>query len=154
MMPTEKSLTREEEERLIALSIIPLIPLFGFISFYLLDLTSKGIIPSYQALFGYIILAGTLVLVAGCGIYEVASSFKVKVPLLFRVKRFLSRALFFSAFVLGFYAFWVFFSLLLSSVLRVEYIVLLSLLSWSLTISILAKNPKTGQFIKKLTMEE
>lgn len=153
-MPTEKRLSREEEERLIALSIIPLIPIYGFISFYLLDLTSRGIIPSYQVLFGYIILAGALWLVTGCGIYEVASSFKVKKSLSFRIKRFLSRSLYISALMLGFYAFWVFLSLLFSSVLRVEYVVLLSLLSWSLTISILAKNPKTGRFIKKLTMEE
>lgn len=152
-MSTEKRLSREEEERLLGLSIIPLVPVYCLILVYLVDMTSRGIIPSYQAAISYMLLVAALFLITGCGIYEVASSFKVKVPLSFRVKRFLSRALFFSAFVLGFYAFWSFFSLILSAVLRAEYIVLLSLLSWSLTISILAKNPKIGQFIKKLTKE-
>jgi len=154
MMPTEKHLSQEEQERLIALSIIPLVPVYCVILVYLVNMTSRGIIPSFQAAISYMLLVAALFLITGCGVYEVLSSFKVKVPVVFRVRRFLSRSLFFSAFMLGFYAFWGFFSLLLSSFLRVEYILLLSLLSMSLTISILAKNPKTGRLIKRLTMEQ
>jgi hypothetical protein len=154
MMPSDKPLSREEKERLMALSIIPLIPILMLFIVYVAQLKSMGVIASFSDAFGYVIIAATLLLAIGCGIYEVASSFKVKEPLLFRIKRFLSRSLFFSAFMLVFYAFWSFFSLLLASVLTVEYIVLLSLLSLSLTFFVLVKNPKTGQFIKKLTMEE
>jgi hypothetical protein len=39
-------------------------------------------------------------------------------------------------------------------VLRVEYVVLLSLLSMSLTFFILVKNPKTRRLIKKLVVEQ
>jgi uncharacterized membrane protein len=152
-MSTEKQLNREEEERLIALSIIPLIPVMILIGVYLVDLTSRGII-SYQELIGYSLALAVLVLMTGCGVYEIASSFKTKVPALFRVKRFLSRTVFFSAFMAGFYSFWVLLSLLLSSALKAEYILLLSLLAISFTASILVRNRKARRFIKKLTMEE
>jgi hypothetical protein len=73
MIPTEKRLSREEE-RLMALSIIPLIPVYFFIIVYVADLKSNGVIASFSDVIGYIILAGALWLVTGCGIYEVASS--------------------------------------------------------------------------------
>ena len=152
-MSVKKHLDREEEERLIALSIIPLIPVMILIGVYLVDLASREII-SYGELIGYSLVLAVVVLMTGCGVYEIASSFKIKVPALFRVKRFLSRTLFFSAFMAGFYFSWFLLSLLLSSVLRAEYILLLSLLAISVTASILLRNPKAGRFIRKLTIEE
>ncbi len=153
-MLTEKRLSREEEERLIAWSIVPLVPLLIFFIAYIAHLKSVGVIASFSEAFQYVLLAGALFLTVSAGIYEVASSFKVKKPLEFRIKRFLSRTLVASLCVLCFYAFWTFFTLFLSSVLRVEYILLLSLLSMSFALAILVRNPRTGRYIKKLTMEE
>jgi hypothetical protein len=56
----------------------------------------------------------------------------------------------FSAFMLGLYTFWSLFSLLFSSVLRIEYVGILSLLSWAITVSILAKDPKTDNSSRNL----
>ena len=95
-----------------------------------------------------------LILACGAGTYEVVSSFKVKRPLLFRVKRFLSRTALASAYILCLYVLWSFFTLLLSSPLKEEYIVLLSLVIASLMMFILVANRRTRPFIKKLTMEE
>jgi hypothetical protein len=151
---TQKHLSREEEERLIALSIIPFIPILLFFVAHVAQLKSMGAIASFSDALGYVILAATLLLATACAVYEVASSFKIKEPLSFRVKRFLSRALFFSAGMSCFYAFWFFYSSFLLPVLRVEYVVLLSLLSMSLTYFILVKNPKTRRLIKKLVVEQ
>ena len=153
-MATEKRLSREESERLIALSIIPMIPALIFFIAYVAQLKSMGVIASFSDAFGYVILAATLLLAGGCGIYEVASSFKVKEPLLFRVRRFLSRTLFFSILMSVYYAFWCFFLLLFSSILGVGYIVLLSLVSVSLAAAMLTKNSRILRLIKKLTMED
>jgi hypothetical protein len=92
---SQKHLSREEEERLMALSIIPFIPILLFFVALVAQLKSMGVIASFSDAFGYVILAATLLLATACAVYEVASSFKIKEPLSFRVKRFLSRALFF-----------------------------------------------------------
>jgi len=149
-----KKLSREEEERLWMISIVPFVPVLIGIIAYLAHLKSIGAIPSFQAVIFYILLATVLLLAAGAGTYEVVSSFKVKRTLMFRSKRFLSRTLFASALILGFCGVWSSFTLFLSSVLKMEYILILSLFAVSFTFFILAKNKRTGQIIKKLTMEE
>lgn len=153
-MPTEGRLSREEDERLMALSIIPLIPVFCLVVAYFAHLKSIGVISSFQDAFQYTLFALALWLATSFGIYEVVSSFKVKQSLSFRVKRWLSRTAFAAANVLYVYVLWSFFTLLFSSVLKLQYILILSLLTLSLTMLALLQNPKTRRLVKKLTREE
>ena len=153
-MPTEGRLSREEDERLMALSIIPLVLVLVGVGVYIVHLTSIGVISSLEDAFRYVLLTVALCFVAGVGIYEVVSSFKVKRTLSFRAKRFLSRTLFAATFVLCFYALSSFFTLLFSTILRWQYILILSLLTLSLTMLALLQNPKTRRLVKKLTREE
>lgn len=150
-MPTEKrQLTVKEEERLWAISAVPLVPvLICTIVYYIFPISS-----SFEDAIRYVSVALVVYLLATSGIYEIASSFKVKRALSFRVKRFLSRATFATIYVLCFYGLWSFFTLLFSSVLKMQYILLLSLLTSSLVIAALVQNPKTRRLVKKLTQEE
>jgi len=83
LISSEKRLSHEEEERLIGLSIVPLIPLLGIYIAYLAYLRSMGVIASFEGTFQYALVGIVLWLAAGFGIYEIASSFKVKKQLLF-----------------------------------------------------------------------
>lgn len=149
-MSTEKRLTVQEEERLWAISAVPLIPVLIYIIVYHIFAIST----SFEDAIRYCLVALMLYLFITFGIYEVASSFKVKRTLWFRVKRFLSRATFAIIYVLCFYGLWSFFTILFSSVLRMQYILLLSLLTLSLVIVILVQNPRIKRLIRKLTREE
>lgn len=153
-MPTEKRLTVKEEERLRAISAAPLVPVLCVFIAYLANLKSIGVISSFEDAFLYAILAGVFYLFATCGIYEVASSFKVKRPLLFRVKRFLSRSVFSAASIFCLYLICSYFLMLFSAVMRMQYILILSLFVWALIIATLVRNPKTRRLVKKLTQEE
>lgn len=135
-------------------SVVPLVPILVCVGVYFVHLASIGVIPSFQALITYLLLLGVLILAIGVGIYEVASSFKVKKPFSFRVKRFLSRTVYVSTFILAFYCLWSLFTLLFSPFLKLQYILIISLLSLSLTVLALVQNPKTRRLIKKLTQEE
>jgi uncharacterized membrane protein len=154
MLSTEKRLSREEEERLWIMSVIPLVPVLVGAGVYIVHLKSIGVISSVEDAFRYVLLVVALYLVAGFGIYEVASSFKVKRAIAFRVKRFLSRTVFASGYVLCFYALSSFFTLLFSAVLRWQYILILSLLTLSLTMLALLQNPKARRVVKRFTQEE
>lgn len=153
-MAKEKRLSRKEEERLWIISVVPLVPVLICAGVYIVHLKSIGVISSVEDAFRYVLLIVALYLVAGFGVYEVVSSFKVKRPLSFRLKRFLSRAIFASGYILCFYALSSFFGLLFSTVLKWQYILILSLFTLSLAVLALLQNPKTRQFIKKLTQEE
>ena len=153
-MPTEGRLSREEDERLMALSIIPFIPIFICVVAYFAHLKSIGVIPTFQTVVQYALSTMVLCLAAGFGTYEVVSSFKVKRPLSFRAKRFLSRMALASACFLCIYVLWILLTLLLSSVLNEKYILLLSFVTTALAIFILTMNPSTKRLIKKLTQEE
>lgn len=154
MMPTEKRLRRDEEERLWMISMVPLVPVLIVVGVYFIDLASKGIIPSFQALMTYILMLAVLIFVAGTGIYEIAESLKVKRSFSFRVRRFLSRALFASVAVLYLFGLWQVFAFLFSSFLKMQYILLLSLLTMAFTLLVFIQNPKTRRLIKKLTQED
>ena len=146
-----RSLSREE--RFFALSIGPLIPIVVLYAAYLGQLKSAGAITSSD-LVTYTILACALLLVVGWAIFEIVSGFKVKQPILFKIRRFLSRSLFSSGFTLIFYVFWAFFSTLLSPFLSIQYNLLLTLTSCSLLIAGLVRNSKSRRIIRKLTMED
>lgn len=149
-MSAEKRLSVQEEERLWAMSAVPLVPVLIYaIVYYVFAISS-----SFEDVIRYGMLALMLYLFATYGIYEIVSSFKAKRALSFRVKRFLSRASFATVCVLCFYGLWSFFTLLFSSVLKVQYILLLSLLTLSLLMAALVRNPRTRRIVKKLTQEE
>jgi len=154
ILPTEKRLSLEEEERLWIISVVPLVPVLVCVGVYIVHLKSIGVIPSVEDAFRYILLTAALYLVAGFGIYEVASSFKAKRTIAFRVKRFLSRVIFTSGYILCFYALSSFFTLLFSAILKWQYILILSLLTSSLLMATLVQNPRTRRLVKKLTQEE
>lgn len=154
MLPTEGRLSREEEERLWILSIVPLVPIVVGVIAYFAHLKSIGIIPSFQVYVSYGIMLLVLFLAIGAGIYEVTSSFRVKKPVLFRVKRFLSRLIFASAFAGSLYATWVFLTFLLSSVLSDRSTLVLSLVTLSFLLGVLLSIAKTRWLIKKLTQED
>ena len=153
-MATEGRLSQKEEERLWILSIGPLISVVVCLIAYFAHLKSIGVIPSDRVLVFYAVLLGVFVLTVGAGIYEIASSRKVEKSVSFRVKRFLSRTAFFCAYTLGFYVLWSVLTLYLSSVLKEDYIMILSLLAMSLTLSVLISLPKTRRIIKKPTQED
>jgi uncharacterized membrane protein len=132
------------------MSIVPLIPILIYAIVYVIGPS----VSSIEHAFRYTLVALVLTLAIGAGIYEVVSSFKVKRPVSFRVKRFLSRTLFAAIFVLCFYGLSSFFAQLFSTVLRWQYILILSLLTLSLTMLALLQNPKTRRLVKKLTREE
>ena len=153
-MTTEKRLSREDEETLVAASVLPpFLVLIFYLFFYLIQLKSNDVISSEEA-FRYIMLAIVLCLAAACGIYEVVSSFIVKRSLLFRVKRFLSRIVFAGTTVLCFYVIYSFLSVLLSPFLKIQYILSLSLLTFSFTLFALFQNSKFRKLVKKLTQED
>jgi len=149
-MPTENQLSPEEEERLIAVSLVPLIPVLLFTIVYYIPTISSSV----EDVFRYTMLAVALYMFAGFGIYEVVSSFKVKRSLLFRVKRFLSRIVFAGTTVLCFYVIYSFLSVLLSPFLKIQYILSLSLLTFSFTLFALFQNSKFRKLVKKLTQED
>jgi hypothetical protein len=149
-----KKLGREEEERLWMISMVPLVPVLVVVGVYFVDLASNGVIPSFQVLMTYLLLLVVLVFVAGAGIYEIAESFKLERPFSFRVKRFLSRFLFASVVALCIFSLWQLFTFFFSTFLKVQYVLILSLLTMALTLLALVQNPRTRRYIKKLTMEE
>ncbi len=152
--PTKKQLSSKEEERLWIISIVPLVLVLIGVGVYLVDLASNGAIPSFQVLMIYILLLVVLVFVAGSGIYEVAESFKVERPFSFRARRFLSRFLFASLAVLYVFSLVQLFTFLFSTFLKVQYILILSLLTMALTLLALVRNPRIRQLIKRMTVEE
>jgi hypothetical protein len=149
-----KKLGREEEERLWMISMVPLVQVLVVVGVYFVDLASNGVIPSFQVLMTYLLLLVVLVFVAGAGIYEIAESFKLERPFSFRVKRFLSRFLFASVVALCIFSLWQLFTFFFSTFLKVQYVLILSLLTMALTLLALVQNPRTRRYIKKLTMEE
>jgi len=153
-LSTKERLSREEEERLWIVSIVPLVPVMVGVIAYLAYLKSNDPFMSFYIYVFYSTLVGICCLAVGVGIYEVASSFKVKKPLSFRVKRFLSRTALTSAYLLCVYLLWSVLILFSSWFLKEEYTLVLSLFTISLVFSILVRNPKTGRFIKKLTQDD
>jgi uncharacterized membrane protein len=149
-LATKKQLTVHEEELLWAISAAPLVPVLIYTIVFHISVISS----SFEDAIRYSLVVLVLYLFATCGIYEVASSFKMKKTLWFRVKRFLSRSTFVTIYVLCFYGLWSFFTLLFSSVLKMQYILLFSLLTLSFVILVLVQNPRTRRLIKKLTQEE
>jgi uncharacterized membrane protein len=144
----------QEEERLWTISAVPLVPVLCVSIAYLAHLKSIGVISSFEDAFLYAILAGVLYLLATFGIYEVASSFKVERPSVFRAKRFFSRSVFAATSIFCLYLICRYFLMLFSTILRVQYILLLSLFIWAFAMAALVQNPRTRRFIKKLTQEE
>ncbi len=154
-MSMEKRLSREEEERLWIISVVPLIPFLIIFGVYLAHLKSIGAISSsFEDMFTYVMIAVMLHLVASFGIYEFVSSFKVKQSPSFKIKRWLSRTVFASTCILCWYALWSLFILLFSSILKTQYILILSTLVLMFLLLAFLHNPKTRRLVKKLTQEE
>jgi hypothetical protein len=149
-MSTQKRLTLEKEEKLWAISAVPLIPIFIYVIVYHIF----PIASSFKDLITYGMLVLVLYLFTVCGIYEIASSFRVKRAFSFRAKRFLSRAAFTIICTLCFHGLWNAFMLLFPQVLNLQYVLILSLFVWALALAAFLQNPRTRQIIKKLTQEE
>ncbi len=144
-MALKKPLT--QEERFWMVSAVLLIPVLILVILYPIRIASA----SFEEAFGYTILATALYLSVTYGVYEIVSSFKVKRPLRFKVKRWLARTGFGAANVLLLYVIWSLLAPLLSSVMRVQYIVILSGLAWEFAFIAILQNPRARRFVKKLT---
>lgn len=147
-MPLERRLT--QEERFWIMSTVPLIPVLIFVIVYYIRVISA----SFEAAFGYTLVALAFYLFASSGVYEAVSGLKTKRPLLFKVKRWLARTAFGALNILLLYVIWAFLALLLSPVLIVQYIVILSGLVWEFALIALLQNRRTRQLVRKLTQEE
>lgn len=145
---------REEEEHLWLISILPPLSVLAIVGVYIVDLTSRGVIGSFQAMMTYMLLLVALTLVIGAAIYEIAESFKIERTPSFRIKRFLSRFLYFSLVILYVLSLWQLFTVLFSAFLKVQYILIISLMTMALTLLVLARNPRTRRLMRKLTQEK
>ena len=146
-----KKLSREEEERLWMISAVPYVPSLILVIIYLE--TSDSMSFTTVISYGFLLLL-PLFFTAICLTFELVSSLKMKETLSFRARRLLSRATLAFAYGIGFFGLWNLLAFLLSSVLRVEYILILSLFMYSFVFLIFVRNERTRRIIEKLTMKQ
>lgn len=146
-----KKLSREEEEHIWMMSAVPYVPFLILVIIYLE--TSGSMSFTTVISYGFLLLL-PLFFAAICLTFEIVSSLKMKEAFPFRAKRLLSRATLAFAYGIGFFGLWNLLTFLSSSVLKIEYILILSLFIYSFVFLIFVRNKRTRQIIEKLTMEE
>jgi len=153
-MPKKERLTREEEERVWAMSLVPYLAVMVGVIIYLISLKAMyGVFTDYDLILYSIgvVFPSCFIMIAGT--YEIISSVKVKSPLPLRIKRFLGRTVSVLAFAWSFILIYTGYSFLLSSFLPDKIIIVLALLSTSILIAAVAIHPKTGPLVRRLTGE-
>jgi hypothetical protein len=149
----EKRLDRKEDDRLLGIPAVAFLPVLLGGAFYFGYLYLTNIIDFNQ----WVLYASLLVIPAYLclcfGAYELLFSLKVKKPLVFHLKRFLSRMTIILGLLLGFFGLW---SVLmfLSPIISLKYILLLAAFMASLVLALLVAIPKTRQLIKRFTSGE
>jgi len=153
-MPERLELSREEDQRIIGISAAVTLPVLFGGCVYLLYLYVNGVIEYTQGIVYSFLLLYPLFMGLCLGVYEILSSRKIKKPLQFHIKRFMSRVIILSSYGLILAGFWSLYSRLFSELISSGYILLLALLTSSLILAALATVPRTKRIIDKYIKSE
>lgn len=152
-MSERRKLSPEEDQRIMGISAMLTLPiLLGgafYVVIYLYAITD--LIDINQAILYLFLLVAPISTGFCFAIYEVLFNQKIRGPLIFHLKRFLSRIVILSGFWLFILTVWGVLNLLLSAIISWRYILILSILIPSLALATLAAIPKTRQIIEKFT---
>lgn len=149
-----QKLSREEEQRIMGISAMLTLPIATSGIIYFILLKTNNVISSYEILALYSILwipVSTTIYLAA---YEVLMSRKIKKPLHFHFRRFLSRTTVLSGYWFLFLVSWSLLNLLLNRLVSWRYILLLAFLTASVFLAVLVVVPKTRLIIEKFTKGE
>lgn len=153
-MSERLELSQEEDQRIIGISAAVTLPVLFGGCIYLLYLYVNGVIEYAQGIIYSFLILYPFFMGLCLGVYEILSSRKIKKPLRFHIRRFLSRVVILSSYGLALAGFWSFYSRLFSELISSGYILLLALLTSSLILAVLATVPKTRRIIDKYIRSE
>jgi len=153
-MPERLEPNQEEDQRLIGISAGVTLPVLLGGTVYLIYLYASGVIEYAQGIVYSFLLVYPLSMGLCLAVYEILSSQKIKKPLRFHIKRFISRVIILSSYGLMLAGFWSLYNRLFSGLISSGYILLLALLTSSLTLAALATVPRTRRVINKYIQSE
>ena len=155
-MSKARKLSPEEDQLLAGISAMLTLPiLLGgilYVAIYLHSVT--GLVDINQGITYTFLIVAPVSMGFYLAVYEVLYSRKIKKPLRFHIRRFMSRIVVVIGYFLGFGAVWSAFFFFLSALISLRYILLLTLLTSSSALGLLVALPKTRQMIEKFTKGE